>query len=102
MSPNVDLPVIDISRPSQEVGDALVDAAARYGFVFVKGSNISPQQADRTFQLVSHPLLLHGFAVSDGFKHSLMSSLLRKDQKKKNMPSVPMYVCRPAGLLFRH
>jgi len=50
------IPVIDISgsQPESEVAKELVDAAATYGFVYVKneGKDISVKDIDRTFELV--------------------------------------------------
>lgn len=48
------LPVIDISGPQAEVANELVDAAATYGFVYVKseGKDIPVEAIDNTFQLV--------------------------------------------------
>jgi isopenicillin N synthase-like dioxygenase len=56
------VPVIDISGtlPELEVGRALVDAAATYGFVYIKneGKDIPVEAIDRMFELVRyHPEL---------------------------------------------
>ena len=51
----VQIPVIDISEASEaDTADQLVDAVARYGFVFVKGDEIgfTRQILDDTFALV--------------------------------------------------
>jgi isopenicillin N synthase-like dioxygenase len=52
------IPVIDISggQSEAEVGQALVDAAATYGFVYVKnaGKDIPVAAINRMFELVSH------------------------------------------------
>ena len=51
----VQIPVIDISEASEaDTADQLVDAVARYGFVFVKGEEIGfkRQILDDTFALV--------------------------------------------------
>ena len=50
----VQIPVIDISNASQETGDAMVDAAARYGFFYVRadGTGFTPGVVDDMFELV--------------------------------------------------
>lgn len=50
----VDIPVLDISTPNAQVGRELVDAAARYGFVFIRnqGSEIPPTEIGQAFELV--------------------------------------------------
>jgi len=52
---DVQIPVIDIADPTLKTGEELVDAATRYGFVFVRnqGSDISPPEIDRIFETVS-------------------------------------------------
>lgn len=51
------IPVIDISGsvPQSEVAKQLVDAAATFGFVYIKnlGKDIPVDAIDRTFELVS-------------------------------------------------
>ncbi|KAI9820962.1 MAG: hypothetical protein M1832_003434 [Thelocarpon impressellum] len=51
---HVEIPVVDISTSSQEVGGALVDAVARSGFVFIKDQHnrLTPQVVDRAFELI--------------------------------------------------
>ncbi len=48
------IPVIDISKPSEQTGHELVDAAARYGFIFIKSKSvgISADALDQMFALV--------------------------------------------------
>lgn len=57
------IPVIDISGdlPEAEVGRALVDAAATYGFVYVKneGKDIPVAAIDRMFELVRPKMTLY-------------------------------------------
>lgn len=59
MSASTKIPVIDISGdvPEAEVAEALVDAAATNGFVYVKnlGKDIPIEVIERTFALVSIP-----------------------------------------------
>lgn len=56
MTQTAQIPVIDVSgsQPEAEVAKALVDAAATYGFVYVKneGKDISVAVIDRMFELV--------------------------------------------------
>jgi isopenicillin N synthase-like dioxygenase len=56
ISETAQIPVIDISGglPEAEVGRALVDAAATYGFVYVRneGKDIPVAAIDRMFELV--------------------------------------------------
>ena len=54
--PPIDLPIIDISNPDDPVvGKAMLDAAAKYGFLYVnsKGTDFTPQDVQRAFGLVS-------------------------------------------------
>lgn len=55
----IDLPVLDISTPNAQVGRELVDAAVRYGFVFIRnqGSEIPPTEIDQAFELVGRLVL---------------------------------------------
>lgn len=51
----IELPVIDISDPHDPaVGKAMLDAAAKYGFLYVnsKGSDFTVEDVDRGFGLV--------------------------------------------------
>jgi hypothetical protein len=50
----VQIPVINISDPAEDVGEALVHAAAKYGFIYVesKGTGFTPGHVDRAFELV--------------------------------------------------
>lgn len=56
MTQTAQIPVIDVSgsQPEAEVAKALVDAAATYGFVYVKneGKDIPVAVIDRMFELV--------------------------------------------------
>lgn len=55
MTGNADIPVIDISNPSQAVAQKVLDAATSHGFLFIKndGVTIPPKDIDNMFQLVS-------------------------------------------------
>lgn len=60
------IPVIDISEASEaDTADQLVDAVARYGFVFIKGESIgfTKRVLDDTFALVRLKQFLHGHTV---------------------------------------
>ena len=51
----IELPVIDISNPHDPaVGKAMLDAAAKYGFLYVnsKGTDFTAQDVDHAFGLV--------------------------------------------------
>lgn len=52
----VNIPIIDVSSslPDSQVAEALVNAAAAYGFVYVKseGKDIPIESINRTFELV--------------------------------------------------
>jgi hypothetical protein len=51
----IELPVIDISNPHDPaVGKAMLDAAAKYGFLYVnsKGTDFSVADVDHGFELV--------------------------------------------------
>jgi len=51
----IELPVIDISNPRDPaVGKAMLDAAAKYGFLYVnsKGTDFSVADVDHGFELV--------------------------------------------------
>ena len=52
---NTNIPVIDISNPSDEVARQVLDAASTHGFLFIKndGVTIPPQDIDDMFELVS-------------------------------------------------
>lgn len=57
----IELPVIDISDPNDPaVGKAMLDAAAKYGFLYVnsKGSDFTVEDVDRGFGLVCTEVLL--------------------------------------------
>jgi isopenicillin N synthase-like dioxygenase len=59
------IPVIDISggQPDAEIGRALVDAAATYGFVYVKneGKDIPVAAISRMFDLVNLSFCIYIF-----------------------------------------
>ena len=50
------IPVIDLSGPAATVSKELVDAAATYGFVYIKslGKDIPVEAIDSIFALVRH------------------------------------------------
>lgn len=52
---NTDIPVIDVSKPSDEVARQVLDAASTHGFLFIKndGVTIPQQDIDDMFKLVS-------------------------------------------------
>lgn len=48
------LPIINISDPTPEVGRQMIDAAARYGFLYIdtRGTDFTPEVVERQFALV--------------------------------------------------
>jgi hypothetical protein len=50
-----EIPVIDISHPSPETAQQVLDAASTHGFLFIKndGVTIPPKDIDDMFALVS-------------------------------------------------
>jgi isopenicillin N synthase-like dioxygenase len=53
-NPNTAIPVIDISSPSPEVAQQVLDAASSHGFLFIKndGITIPPKDIADMFELV--------------------------------------------------
>jgi hypothetical protein len=54
----VDLPVINISDSTPEVGRQMIDAASKHGFLYIdtRGTDFTPEIVERQFELVSaHP-----------------------------------------------
>lgn len=51
---DIPIPVVDISNVDTQTGADLVDAIAKWGFVFVKGKGLgfTPRVIDHTFELV--------------------------------------------------
>jgi len=51
------IPVIDISSPSPDVAQQVLDAASTHGFLFIKndGVTIPPEDISDMFQLVQTP-----------------------------------------------
>ena len=49
------LPIFDISDPTPEVGRSMIEAAAKYGFLYVdtKGTDFTEAIVDRQFEMVS-------------------------------------------------
>ena len=69
----IELPVIDISNPHDPaVGKAMLDAAAKYGFLYVnsKGTDFTTEDVDHAFGLVRFALQL-----VDIYMHSFWPSL---------------------------
>ena len=48
------LPIFDISDPTPEVGRSMIEAAAKYGFLYVdtKGTDFTEAMVDRQFEMV--------------------------------------------------
>ena len=49
------LPILDISDPTPEVGRSMIEAAAKYGFLYIdtKGTDFTEAIVDRQFEMVS-------------------------------------------------
>jgi hypothetical protein len=49
------LPIFDISDPTPEVGRSMIEAAAKYGFLYIdtKGTGFTEAIVDRQFEMVS-------------------------------------------------
>lgn len=66
-----DIPVIDISEANQDAAADLIDAAAKYGFLFVKNNTagIAPGEIADVFSLVnlqvwnSFPIVLYSYSL---------------------------------------
>jgi hypothetical protein len=72
----IELPVIDISDPHDPaVGKAMLDAAAKYGFLYVnsKGTDFKTEDVDHGFGLVCIPFMILTYSIDLGW---LTSSLL--------------------------
>lgn len=50
----VQLPIIDISDPTPEVARSMIDAAVKFGFLYIdtKGTDFTEEIVDRHFDLV--------------------------------------------------
>jgi len=62
------IPIINISSPSLEVAQQVLDAAAAHGFLFIEndGVTIPPADIDSMFELVRSPKpLLQGSVPTD-------------------------------------
>jgi hypothetical protein len=58
VGPPIELPIIDISNSDDpNVGKAMLDAAAKYGFLYVdsKGTDFAAEDVNRAFELVDCP-----------------------------------------------
>lgn len=66
----IQLPVINISEATPAVGKAMIDAAAKYGFLYVdsEGCGIPAEDVDAAFDMVRHdPLLCYTSQVYGPF-----------------------------------
>lgn len=54
------IPVIDVSNPSEKVAQQVLEAASKNGFLYIKndGAIIPPQDIDDMFRLVTHNQLM--------------------------------------------
>lgn len=89
----IELPVIDISNPHDPaVGKAMLDAAAKYGFLYVnsKCTDFTVEDVDRGFELVSLPCGIPGGRAHRS--HSPRSFLPRLHKRRKPAEFSPMCV----------
>ena len=56
----IQIPVINISDPTAALGDALIDAASNYGFIYIesKGSGFTEEDVNRAFEMVRSEALI--------------------------------------------
>lgn len=97
---NVQIPVIDISNADHTTGHELVEAVAKYGFVFIRahGTDFTSDLVDGMFGLVSDkPKSCKSSLISYQLRHVTSSSLHTK--RRQRVPSPPTYVFFPPGLL---
>jgi hypothetical protein len=61
VGPPIQLRVINISEASPTVGKAMIDAAAKYGFLYVdsEGCGIPPEDVELAFDMVRRESLLY-------------------------------------------
>jgi hypothetical protein len=92
------IPVIDISHPSPEVAQQVLDAASNHGFLFIKndGVTIPPKDINDMFSLVSihytrslTSRLNAPFPLTELINQSQNPSSPHPSPKSKNMPSTP-------------
>lgn len=76
--PAIQLPIIDISNPDDPaVGKTMLDAAAKYGFLYVdsRGSDFTPDDVKRAFGLVRYACSRgHHFIANSLLMHSRRTS----------------------------
>ena len=78
----VRLPIFDISDPTPEVGRSMIEAAAKYGFLYVdtKGTDFTDAIVDRQFETVpSQPTRL----IQDVLMKLLQSKIFFSSPKKE-------------------
>ena len=82
------LPIFDISDPTPEVGRSMIEAAAKYGFLYVdtKGTDFTEAIVDRQFELVSDLSLMAPQKRTDEYGSSRRNSSPLRELKKKNTP----------------
>lgn len=90
---SLQIPVIDISdAASEDTADQLVDAVARYGFVYVRGEGIgfTKRVIDNAFELVKTERLPPRRTDNANNMHSRKDSSRQVWKTKKNALSKPM------------
>ncbi|KAL6248511.1 hypothetical protein RBB50_004766 [Rhinocladiella similis] len=89
---SIDLPLFDISHETPELGKALVDAAAKWGFLWIAGSPDAENRDDKGGYDLDEDLVDHVFEISRAF--FLKASTAEKNQCriKDNRGFVGMHV----------
>lgn len=89
---SLQIPVIDLFEASEAItADQLVDAVARYGFVFIKGegTDFTKQIVDDTFELVRPKRSHDRTDNSNDVENSQKDFSPRLQKRKKNVLSKP-------------
>lgn len=81
------IPVIDLTGPESEVAKQLVDAAATYGFVYIKslGKDIPVEAIDGIFDLVSLVIILRTKLLNES---TVQKVLLLSNRREATMQNI--------------
>jgi hypothetical protein len=99
----IELPVIDISNPHDPaVGKAMLDAAAKYGFLYVnsKGTDFTVEDVDHAFGLVKFPFQSTSIYTASNDLHSQRSSFHLPHRRKRHARSSRMFVTKRQTNIF--
>lgn len=102
------IPVIDISHADEATGDEMVNAAARYGFLYIRANEIdfSPPIVERMFALVYIYIYIYNIMLFTRLwntrtdcacRHADSSS--RRSKRKPRSPFLRMFVAHPCILV---